>query len=96
MNDTNEINSLKDKINESSIALDEKENNYLITNNDNSYLFTNYGYLSTEEKLRNLVKMSKRSNDLLLKMKMKTEGCRPLEIESNIQNFNVNILIIVA
>jgi hypothetical protein len=58
LNDTNG-NILKKGLDESSITMEEKDN-YITTGNDNS--FTNYGYLASEEKLRNLVKKSKRTS----------------------------------
>jgi hypothetical protein len=60
-NKINETNSFCDEINESSITVEGKDN--IITTNDNSCLNLNFGYLATEEKLRNLVKKSKRSNE---------------------------------
>jgi hypothetical protein len=63
LNDTNgNLDGLKKCLDESSITVEEKDNNYVTTGNDNS--FTNYGYLASEEKLRKLVKKSRRTGNL--------------------------------
>jgi hypothetical protein len=67
LNDTNG-NIINKCLDESSITVGEKEGNYVTTGVDSSFLITNYGYLASEEKLRNLVKKSRRTTtDKLLK-----------------------------